>query len=177
MSDSTNFVARSVHVIASDRIYRVDLRNGSLYFLRIGGQFNVDRGLGQPPMPGKAAAVMILSAGEGLFRKHKEVELLARDSSQDPEDLLRIHPHNFKLLPGDIRKASFLPKKWFLSLFRPHYGRLILELQDGNRREFHFENAEDIQTALTCLPGLLVDRIDCKIAWDQESQKVVKVDR
>src|SRR5688572_15545951 len=103
MADSISFNARALYTIAPDRIYRVELSNGCLYFLRIGGQFDLDRGKVVPGVPGQAPAVMILAAGEALFRKHKQEELIARDPTKDPDELLAIHPHNFKLLPSDIK--------------------------------------------------------------------------
>src|SRR5262245_51949830 len=95
-SSSISFNVRQLHTLAPDRIYRVELRNGAMYFLRVGGQFDVERGH-TPGAPGGLAAVMILAAGEAMFRKHKQEELIARDPDMDPEELLAIHPHNFKL--------------------------------------------------------------------------------
>src|SRR5262245_42246343 len=121
---STSFQARSIHTWAPDRIYRVELSDRAMYFLRIGGQFDLDRG--RPSgVPGQGAAVMILAAGEALFRNHKKEEYIARDPNQDPEAVLGIHPHNFKLTPADIQNASLLPKKWLLSFVRQHHGRMV----------------------------------------------------
>ena len=38
-----SFNARAVFTFSQDRIYRVESRNGALYFLRVGGQFDQDR--------------------------------------------------------------------------------------------------------------------------------------
>src|SRR5262245_31929112 len=114
MIGNISFNARACYTVAADRIYRIELHDGSLYFLRTGGQFDVDRGV-----PGAGALpVMLLAAGEALLRAHKEEELIARDPSSNPEALLSIHPHNFKLGVGDIKRAALLPKKSLLALFR-----------------------------------------------------------
>ena len=164
MTDSISFNARACCTTATDRIYRVELRNGFLYFLRIGGQFDLDRGIHQPA---GAAGVLLLAAGEALLRKHKKEEMVARDPNRDPEELLGIHPHNFKLGSANIASATLLPKKGFLALFRPHFGRLIIEQIDGNRQEFHFERLDDLRKAFEHLPALLGDKLDSRIHWDK----------
>jgi hypothetical protein len=170
--ETVTFNARSVHTMVPDRIYRVELRGGSLYFLRVGGQFDLDRE--RIIVPEHVPAVFLLAVGEALFRKRKQEELIARDANQDPEELLRIHPHNFKLTPADIRRATFLPKKWFLALFRRHFGCLVLELADGQRLEFHFEQPEDLRTAFEHLGGLLGGLLQREIVWDPEKGRFVR---
>jgi hypothetical protein len=44
MTHSVSFNARALFTWTPDRIYRVEVRNGRLYFLRVGGQFDLDRG-------------------------------------------------------------------------------------------------------------------------------------
>lgn len=164
MSDSVSFNMRACFTLETDRIYRVELRDGFLYFLRVGGQFDLDRGIHQPA---GLAGVMLLAAGEALLRKHKKEELIARDPSRDPEELLGIHPHNFKLAPADIASATLLPKKPLLALFRPHFGRLVIERIDGKRQEYHFEKLNDLRTAYTHLPAPLGNKLDIRIHWNE----------
>jgi hypothetical protein len=65
MTDSFSFNARAVYTLVPDRIYRVEVRNGCLYFLRIGGQFDTDRiRAGAPPGAGLLPTVMMLAAGK-----------------------------------------------------------------------------------------------------------------
>jgi hypothetical protein len=170
-----NFYVRSIHTLSPDRIYRVELCNGALYFLRVGGQFDVDRK--QLGLPGQVPAVLILAAGEALFRKHKKEELVARDPNLDPEVLLALHPHNFKLGPDEIKRAIFLPKKWFLSFFRSHFGRLAIELVDGMHWEFHFERLADLRAAFENLDALLGQRLDTRITWDANQGQFVRRSR
>src|SRR5262249_27711565 len=105
--------------------------------------------------------------------QHKKEELVARDPTKDPEELLRIHPHNFTLLPSDIKRATFLPKKWLLSLFRPHLGRLVIEQWDGKRQEYHLESLADLRAAFDHLPPLPGDKVDRRIRWHEEKQRFV----
>jgi hypothetical protein len=175
MNQPASLNARSIHTFAPDRFYRVELCNGGMYFLCIGGQFGLDRGHASG-VPGQAAAVMLLAVNEALFRKLKKEELIARDPNQNPESLLGIHPHNFKLLPSEIKQATILPKKWFLSFVRQHYGRLVLDLVNGERQEFHFERPEDLKTALESLSGILGDTLTKKLAWEGGKQQSTKTD-
>jgi hypothetical protein len=171
MISSVSFNARACFTIAPDRIYRIELHKGAIYFLRTGGQFDLDRGLTQARGLEGIAAVLVLATGEALLRNHKKEELIARDPGTDPEALLGIHPHNSKLVPSDIARASLLPKKWFLALFRHHFGRLLLEPVHGERREYHFETLADVQTAYACLPPLLGDKLDMRIHWDENGSR------
>jgi hypothetical protein len=70
MPDPISFNARAVFTFSPDRIYRVESRNGCLYFLRIGGQFDTDR-LGPPPGGGLLPAVMMLAASKALSQARK----------------------------------------------------------------------------------------------------------
>jgi hypothetical protein len=174
MAVSPILYARSIHTIASDRIYRVENADGALYFLRVGGQFNLDRG-GQiaGPLIAEVSAVAVLGTAELLFRKHKDEELIARDPSKSPEELLTIHPHNFKVAPADVKSAALLAPSW-LALLRLHFGRLHLTQNNGPKWEFHFERLEDMQQAFQLLPPLFGDRLEMKVAWDESKQRFVK---
>jgi hypothetical protein len=158
MSDPISFNARAVFTFSPDRIYRVESRNGCLYFLRIGGQFDTGS-LGPPPGGGLLPAVMMLAASKALSHKHEKAQLIARDPAGDPEELLTIHPHNFRLLPSEIKRATFHPKKWFPS-HGPHVGRLVIEQLDGKIQEYQFEKMPDLRTALDHLPALIGDKLD-----------------
>ena len=156
MPDPVSFNARAVFTFSPDRIYRVESRNGALYFLRVGGQFDRDR-MGAPPGGGLLPAVMMLAASKALSHKHEKAQLIARDPRQNPEELLTIHPDNFKLVPSEIKRATFLPKKWFPS-HGPHVGRLVIEQLDGKTQEYQFENAADLEAATEQLSALLGDK-------------------
>jgi hypothetical protein len=119
---------------------------------------------------------MILAANEALFRKNKKEELMARDPSQDPESLLGMHPHSYKLTLSDIHQAAILPKKWLLSFVRQHHGRLVLDLANGKKQEFHFERPEDLKTALVSLSGVLGNKLTKHVAWDEKKQQFVKAE-
>jgi hypothetical protein len=172
--DSIVFRARSVHTFAADRIYRVEIYNGAICFLRIGGQFNVDRGpdISMDSLP----AYAILGAGELLFRKHRREELIARNPALRPEDLLEIHPHNFKIAPAAVLEAVLLPRRWYAFL-RAHHGRLALTLVDETTWEFHFERLDDMRQAYAHLGAVLGGRFRAEVAWDEKKQRFVRVPR
>jgi hypothetical protein len=158
MTDPISFNARAVFTFSPDRIYRIESRNGCLYFLRIGGQFDRDR-LGPPAGGGLLPAVMMLGASKALSHKHEKAQLIARDPAKDPEESLTIHPDNFRLLPSEIKRATFHPKKWF-PFHGPHVGRLLIEQLDGKTQEYQFEKTSDLRTALDHLATLLGGKLE-----------------
>jgi len=162
MTDTSSFNARAVFTFSPDRFYRVEMRNGFVYFLRIGGQFDTDRiRAGTPPGAGLLPTVMMLAASQALSHKNEKAQLIARDPSQNPEALLSIHPDNFRLTPSEIKSATFRPKKWFPS-HGPHVGRLIIEHMDGKSQEYQFENDADMDAAMKHLSKLLGGKVDAK---------------
>ena len=159
MTDSISFNARGVYTFSPDRFYRVELRNGCLYFLRIGGQFDTDRiRAGTPPGAGLLPTVMMLAASKAISHKHEKAQLIARDRAKDPEELVAIHPDNFRLLPSEIKRVTFHPKKWFPS-HGPHVGRLVIEQMDGKSLEYQFEKVEDLRAAIEHLFTALGDKV------------------
>ena len=99
-------------------------------------------------------AVMMLAASKALSHKHEKAQLIARNPNQNPEELLAIHPDNFKLLPSEIKRVTFLPKKSFPS-HGPHIARLIIEHLDGKRQEYQLQNTADLRTATEQLSAFL----------------------
>ena len=160
MSDPNSFTALAVFTIEQDRYYRVESRNGCLYFLRVGGQFDLDRAGSAPTNAGLLGVALMAGTSIALGHKHQEAQLIARDPRKDPEELLTIHPHNFKLLPGEIKRARFLPqKKWFPSHGR-NVGRLRLEKLDGTSQEYWFQEPEDLDKAVKAFSALLGNRLE-----------------
>lgn len=168
------FYGRSIHTIAPDRIYRIQSWQGALYFLRVGGQFDPERGASQPGHAGaKAVAGAILNVAELLFNDRKQQELAARDLSRSPDDLIAIHPDNFKVTADDVDAATLLAPSW-LALLRRHYGRWMLTLGSGTKWQFHFEHISDMKTAADFLPGFLGERLVVKAKWNERRQRFEK---
>lgn len=163
MTNPSSFTALAVFTIEPDRYYRVEVRNGCLYFLRVGGQFDLDRAGSVPTNAGVLGVMLMAGASTALGHKHQEAQLIARDPRKDPEELLTIHPHNFKLLPADIKRARFLPqKKWFPSHGR-NVGRLVIERQDGKSQEYWFQESADLNSAIQHLSALVGDRVENEV--------------
>lgn len=163
MADTSSFVARAAFTIEPDRYYRVELRNGCLYFLRIGGQFDLDRaGSGFVPNAGLLGALLMVGVSKALSSKNDKAQFIARDAAHDPEELLTIHPHNFRLLSADVKSATFLPKKWFPSHGR-HVGRMVIEKWDGTSQEYWFQRSEDQEKAIEHLSTLLGRTMDNRV--------------
>jgi hypothetical protein len=162
MRDPNSFNARAAFRIEPDRYYRVELYNGCLYFLRVGGQFDLDRAGSAPTNAGLLGVMLMAGASIALNHKYQKAQLIARDPQKRPEELLTIHPHNFMLRPADIRRAKFLPqKKWFPSHGR-NVGRLVIETWDGKSQEYWFQESEDLNKAVQHLSALLGDRLESR---------------
>lgn len=160
MSNSSSFSALAVYTFEPDRYYRVESRDGCLYFLRVGGQFDLDRAGSVPSNAGVLGVLLMAGASTALGHKHQQAQFIARDPRKNPEELLTIHPHNFKLLPEDIKRAKFLPKKkWFPSHGR-NVGRLVIERRDGTSQEFWFQESADLNSAVHHLSALAGDKME-----------------
>ena len=160
MTDPNSFTARAAFRVEPDRYYRVESRNGCLYFLRVGGQFDLDRAGSAPANAGLLGVVLMAGTSAALGHKHQEAQLIARDPRKSPEEPLTIHPHNFKLIPADIKRARFLPqKKWFPSHGR-NVGRLVIETREGKSQEYWFQESEDLNKAVQSLSALAGDRLE-----------------
>jgi hypothetical protein len=160
MTDPNSFTARAVFTIEQDRYYRIESRNGRLYFLRVGGQFDLDRAGSAPTNAGLLGVALMAGTSAALGHKHQEAQLIARDPRKDPEELLTIHPHNFKLLPEEIKQARFLPqKKWFPSHGK-NVGRLRIDKTDGTSQEYWFQESDDLNKAVKTLSALVGERVE-----------------
>lgn len=84
MTDYGSFTARAAFTYEPDRYYRVELRNGCLYFLRVGGQFDLDRA-GSTPNAGLLGALLMVGVSKTLSHNHEKAQLIARDAAKDPE--------------------------------------------------------------------------------------------
>jgi hypothetical protein len=111
-----------------------------------------------PLVEGWYPSLLMLAASKVLSHKHEKAQLIARDPARDPEELVGIHPDNFKLLPSEIKQATFHSKKWFPS-HGAHVGRLVIEQMDGKSQEYQFENMADLREAFEHLPALLGDKV------------------
>lgn len=155
MTDPNSFTARAAFTFEQDRYYRVESCNGCLYFLRVGGQFDLDRAGSAPTSAGLLGVALMAGTSMALGHKHQEAQLIARDPRKNPEELLTIHPHNFKLLPAEIKQARFLPrKKWFPSHGK-NVGRLRIEKLDGTSQEYWFQEPDDLIKAVKAFSALL----------------------
>jgi hypothetical protein len=133
----TSFQARLSRTLAADLPYRIEFSRGALYFLCLGGP------AGRKGAPEPAP------------------------SGQSPETLLASHAESFKLVPAQIKRIVFLPKRGGLVGLHAHVGRLSLETADGKEREFHFEQLANLATAYDYLPYWLPHRIETEIAWNE----------
>ncbi len=83
------------------------------------------------------------------------------------------YPHNFKLTVRDVRRATFLPRKWLLSLFRRHHARLVIEVTNDRSQKYHFEQLEGVCVAYGALRDLLGDKATVRFQWDEALKRFI----
>jgi hypothetical protein len=156
--------------MAPDRIYRVQATKDAIYFLCVSNQFDAER---ETPITIEQGAVFVLLSIVGALRKHRQEEQAAGDLSRDPEELLDLHPDNFKLVPAEVQEAVFLPPKWY-SILRRHHGCLFLRASDGRQWYLQFEELDEMRRAFHGLGSVLGSRLATKVTWDDSKNRFVK---
>jgi hypothetical protein len=144
------FNARSVSTFGLDRLYRVYLRQGELFFIKIGGQ------------GGAGAAVAMQFGLLGALAQSWLSERSARSLKQkldqfdrlDPRSLLGRDKNNFRLVPAEVVESSLEPAAK-LQMHGAHVGIWKLHLRNRTTYTLQFEEKGEMDRALAVLPTLL----------------------
>ncbi len=166
MLDTAAFNARATFTWEADRLYRVCIEDGALYFIRIGGQGGMN--------PAVAAnfgllGALVVGAAKSISERKRQ-ERLAAQEQQRPQDLLSAHKHNFRLSPSDVMDSSIEPAASALS-HGPNAGRWLLTQQDGKKWSLQFESVDDMQAALEVLPVLFGSRLRVNVQWNEKKKR------
>src|SRR5262245_48180605 len=121
------FDVRCLQQFTGDRKYRVYLRDGEFFFIRIGGQ-NV------APVAMQFGLVGALIAA-WFQRGDKTTDQLAELDQSHPKELLAGHKHNFSLRPSDVVDSSIEPAP-ILPQHGPCVGRWTVVSRDGKKWRF-----------------------------------------
>ena len=167
MATANAFNARATFTIRMDRLYRVYVQDGALYFIRIGGQGGLELALvgGFGLLGGLAAGAIRRRTGGGQKRKVLETD------RQRPEDLLPAHKENFRLYCSEVLESVIEPPAAFVS-HGVHVGRWqITRAPDGKKTSLQFEQLEDMRTALALLPPLLGVKLKVNVQWNEGKKR------
>ena len=177
-----------------DRAYRVYFEDAEFYFLRIGGQggdivldvidatFSTVAGAFIGVVTTRSVIGAIIFAiigwilGSLLQKKARESQarhINALDRSH-PKLHLNEHKHNFKLNPVDLQDSRIEPPSFF-PLHGPEMGRWISNRKDGRKIDLHFEDTENLKTAVGSLPEILGQKLIMNVAWNEKNKRFTKL--
>ncbi len=169
MGNTPVFNARSISNSSFDKMYRIYAAGDQLFFIRIGGQGGLRPGLThQLGILGLLIEPMIKKRAE-----KKEKELIETIDQTDPEQLLARHKDNFRLRTVDLQEGTLDPPSFFAT-HGLHVGRWQMNLRDGKKMTFQFENAEDMRIAMDVLPKLFSSTFHVNARWNETKKKYEK---
>lgn len=169
MGNDPVFNARFISNSSFDKLYRIYVVGDQLFFIRIGGQGGLERGIThQLGILGLLIEPMIKKRAE-----KKEKALIETIDQTDPELLLSRHKDNFRLGSVALQEGTLDPPSFFAT-HGLHVGRWQLHLRDGKKMSFQFEKAEDMRIALEVLPKLFFSTFHVNVRWNQNKKKYEK---
>jgi len=143
------FNARFVSNFTPDRLYRVTVERGEIYFIKVGGQGGLSLGV--------TSQFGILGVFiQRLLDRRREEKLAARVDGVDrmhPSSQLSAHKHNLHAAATSIETSSLEPPAKIPG-HGPHVGRWKLKLRDGKPMLFQLETFDEMRTAHELLPTL-----------------------
>jgi len=179
------FNVRYNSTFSLDRVYRVYLRDGNFYFVRIGGQYwgiqeAIAAGIHPLGLVGALIATLVVTLFVALLgsswqeraRKKKETLFQTLDNVH-PEQLLDRHKHNFKLQPADFQASRIEPPARFYT-HGPHVGRWKSLLRNGRKLNLELFTNEDMYIALHLLPDVIGPVLTINAQWDGKKGKYTK---
>ena len=168
ISNAAAFNARATFTWTSDRLYRIYVTDGKLFFVRIGGQGGMEMAVaGSFGMLG----ALFLHAAKSRSDRKQQSQLTVLDQ-QHPQELLCAHKHSFSLAPGDVVSSSIEPAS--VAMHGLHVGSWILSLLDGQKWTLQFEDLDDMRVALELLPPLLGSRLQVNAQWNEQKKRFEK---
>ena len=168
MSNPAAFNARATFNWTSDRYYRLYVRDGTLFFVYIGGPGSMEMA-----MTGSSGMLGALFLHAAKSRSdHKQQSQLTVLDQQPPQELLSAHKHSFSLAPGDVVSSSIEPAS--VAMHGLHVGSWILSLLDRQKWTLQFEDLDDMRVALELLPALLGSRLQIHVQWNEQKKRFEK---
>lgn len=169
MGNTPVFNARFISNTSFDKLYRIYVVGDQLFFIRIGGQGGLQQGITH-----HLGLLGLLV--EPLMKKRaekKEKALIEVIDRTNPEQLLAGHKDNFRLASVALQEGTLDPPSFFAT-HGLHVGRWQLNLRDGKKMIFQFENAEDMRIALDVLPRLFSSGFHVNVRWNESRKKYEK---
>jgi len=169
MGNTPVFNARFISNSSFDKMYRIYAVSDQLFFIRIGGQGGL-----QPGLTHQLGILGLLI--EPMMKKRaekREKALIETIDRTDPEQLLASHKDNFRLRTVELQGGTLDPPSFFAT-HGLHVGRWRLNLRDGKKMDFQFENTEDMRSALDVLPNLFSSSFRVNVRWNENKKRYEK---
>ena len=155
------FNARATLFWKADRLYRVYLDAGILYFIRIGGQ-DLDWVMALSPALGPLGAVI---GGRIEQRKSERLERVVAEFDRVPPQVRVLeHRHNLRIPGTEVTASTILPPD-DSQYHGSHVGRWQFRRTDGAKWKLQFEDPVDLVIALKSLSSLLGNRLQVEAEW------------
>jgi hypothetical protein len=168
--DTTAFNARSqAQFFAADRLFRVYLAPGGMFFIRIGGsrhdQVAIHFGL-----------IGWIISNMTMKQREREAEERASELDQASlRDRLEDHKDNFREPYAEIISSVIQTSTSFLTgMSGQHFGRWTLDFENRKALKLQFDTLDDMRIAVRELPKVLGDVHINRVEWDDRKQKYVK---
>ena len=165
---SNAFNARYISNLSLDRLYRVYVERGEMFFIKIGGQAGV--AVGVAAQFGVVGAMVLRS-----LKKRGDEKLALKISEQDrqhPSAHLSAHKHNFQTASTAVEHSSLEPPAT-IGAHGEHFGRWKLKLRDAKEMLFQFESLDDMRAAHALLPFLGSAHVT-NVVWDTAKNRFAK---
>jgi hypothetical protein len=168
-TETSAFNARVIpRVLTTEKLFRVYLAPGGLFFSRIGGP-RID------PVAIHFGLVGLLIASLMAKGRDRKAEEKAAELDQlSLRDRLEDHGDNFREAFTDVAASRIDPPASFLNSTGKHYGRWVLEFQERKSLIMQFDSLDDMHIAFDELPKVLGDKHLNKVEWNDTKQKYVK---
>jgi hypothetical protein len=155
--------------IASAGTYRVFAERSDFLFIQIeGGSHSILAALA----PLLSPVGYLIPLALWLFTSKKKRGRRQEIKQQNPEDLFREGGGNFKLYQAEIRDAALEPASFLAT--RGKAGRLNLLVRHGEKIEFEFENADEMNDAIHLLAPRLNSTFRINVEWNGAKHRFQK---
>lgn len=150
-----------------DRLYRIYVKDGRLYFIKVGGSRN------QQAAMGAQLGLLGILLGYWLQKRDqkKTDQLLSDIHAVAPEQLVGTDKENCAFEQRQLSEISIEPASAWSGA---KCGRLFFRDPRGKKRRFIFEDVANAQAALQCLSEAMSGQLKVNAVWDERKQKFVK---
>lgn len=150
-----------------DRLWRVYVKDGKLFFIRVGGSKQQQAALGAQ------FGLLGMLIGMWLHKRDakKTEQKLQEIHSVPPEQLIAGEKENLEYEQRQLSEMSIEPSSFWGGA---KIGRLVFRDPAGKKRSLMFEDAASAQSAHAHLSGAMGQALKVNATWDDVKAKFIK---